>query len=79
MHRFAVAVITGHDAAFSPLTTPSVAYTCPEAAPVGVTEKEPQERNIDDKKGNFSWGRVGTKALTGAELGAGKAPFEWHL
>jgi len=80
MHHFATEVIAGHDVSFSPLTIPSVAYTCPEAAWVGMQEKEPKKRNIDYKKGNFSWGAGGGRALTaGAELGASKALFEWHL
>lgn len=59
MHHFATVVIAGQDVSFYPLTISSVAYTSPEAAWGRMTEKEPKERNIDYKKGNFSWGPSG--------------------
>jgi dihydrolipoamide dehydrogenase len=51
--KVAAEVIAGHKAAFAPMTIPSVAYTNPEVAWMGLTEKEAKARNIDFDKGKF--------------------------
>jgi dihydrolipoamide dehydrogenase len=73
--KVAAEVIAGHNAAFSALTIPSVAYTSPEVAWMGLTEKEAKEKKIDYEKGKFSWGASGRALSSGAESGSTKALF----
>ncbi len=73
--KVAAEVIAGHKAAFSPLTIPSVAYTNPEVAWMGLTEKEAKEKGIAYDKGKFSWGASGRALTAGAASGATKALF----
>lgn len=73
--KVAAEVIAGHNAAFSALTIPSVAYTSPEVAWMGLTEKEAKEKKIDYDKGKFSWGASGRALSSGAESGSTKALF----
>jgi dihydrolipoamide dehydrogenase len=82
----AAEVIAGHAAAFEPRGIPSVAYTDPEVAWVGLTETEAKDQNIAHEKSVFPWSANGralavdgadglTKLLrdpeTGRVLGAG--------
>lgn len=73
--KVAAEVIAGHNSSFSALTIPSVAYTSPEVAWMGLTEKQAKEQNIDYEKGKFSWGASGRALSSGAENGASKALF----
>ncbi len=73
--KVAAEVIAGHNVSFSALTIPSVAYTSPELAWMGLTEKEAKEQNIDYEKGKFSWGASGRALSSGAESGSSKALF----
>jgi dihydrolipoamide dehydrogenase len=73
--KVAAEVIAGHKAAFSAMTIPSVAYTSPEVAWMGLTEKEAKEQNIDYEKGKFSWGASGRALASGAETGSSKVLF----
>ena len=68
-------VIAGQSSSFAALTIPSVAYTSPEVAWMGLTEKQAKEQNIDYEKGKFSWGASGRALSSGAEVGASKALF----
>lgn len=45
--KVASEVISGMDATFHPVAIPSVAYTSPEVAWVGLTEKEAKQQGID--------------------------------
>jgi dihydrolipoamide dehydrogenase len=74
--KVAAEVIAGHNAAFTPMTIPSVAYTNPEVAWMGLTEKEAKARNIDFDKGKFPWGASGRALSAGAATGVSKALFE---
>jgi dihydrolipoamide dehydrogenase len=82
----AAEVIAGHAAVFEPRGIPSVAYTDPEVAWVGLTETEAKEQGIAYEKSVFPWSANGralaldaadgsTKLLrhpeTGRVLGAG--------
>ena len=58
------------------MTIPSVAYTSPEIAWMGLTEKEAKEQNISYEKGKFSWGASGRALCPGAATGASKALFD---
>lgn len=73
--KVAAEVIAGHKSAFTPLTIPSVAYTSPEVAWMGMTEKEAKEQGIAYEKGKFSWGASGRALTAGAASGASKALF----
>ncbi|WP_196138474.1 dihydrolipoyl dehydrogenase [Aliikangiella sp. G2MR2-5] len=59
-------VIAGKKHAFEPQCIPSVAYTDPEIAWVGMTEKEAKEKGIDYGVGTFPW------AASGRAIGAGR-------
>ncbi len=74
--KVAAEVIAGRRAAFTPMTIPSVAYTSPEVAWMGVTEKEAKARNIAYDKGKFPWGASGRALTAGAENGVTKVLFE---
>lgn len=73
--KVAAEVIAGHNVAFSALTIPSVAYTSPELAWMGLTEKEAKEKSIDYEKGKFSWGASGRALASAAESGSSKVLF----
>jgi len=74
--KVAAEVIAGHASAFCPLTIPSVAYTNPEVAWMGLTEKEAKEKGIDYQKGKFSWGASGRALCSGAAAGTSKVLFD---
>ena len=74
--KVAAEVIAGHKAAFDPMTIPSVAYTSPEIAWMGLTEKEAKEQGLAFDKGKFSWGASGRALSSGATSGASKALFD---
>ncbi|TKB25605.1 dihydrolipoyl dehydrogenase [Desulfopila sp. IMCC35006] len=74
--KVAAEVIAGHKSAFTPMTIPSVAYTNPEVAWMGLTEKEAKNQNIDFDKGKFPWGASGRALSAGASSGVTKALFD---
>ncbi len=53
--KVAAEVASGHASAFTPMGIPSVAYTSPEVAWIGLTEAEAKEKGIAFKKGAFPW------------------------
>lgn len=59
-------VIAGEKHIFDPRCIPSVAYTDPEIAWVGLTEKEAKEKGIDYGVGTFPW------AASGRAIGAAR-------
>jgi dihydrolipoamide dehydrogenase len=64
----AAEVIAGHAAAFEPRGIPSVAYTDPEVAWVGLTETEAAEQSIAYEKSVFPWSASGRAlAIDGAD------------
>ncbi len=74
--KVAAEVIAGHKSAFTPLTIPSVAYTNPEVAWMGVTEKEAKAKGIAFEKGKFTWGASGRALTSGNAVGASKVLFD---
>ncbi len=74
--KVAAEVIAGHAAAFQPKAIPSVAYTAPEIAWVGLTEKEAQTQGVAVDKGKFPWGASGRALSAGASNGVSKALFD---
>lgn len=68
--------IAGRDIAFDPMTIPSVAYTRPEVAWMGLTEKEAKQGNIEYSKGKFPWGASGRALSAGAVAGVTKTLFD---
>jgi dihydrolipoamide dehydrogenase len=57
--KVAAEVIAGHKVEFQALVIPSVAYTDPEVAWVGVTETEAKAKGIEYEKGAFPWAASG--------------------
>jgi dihydrolipoamide dehydrogenase len=78
MHEGKVAaeVAAGHRRAFDARVIPSVAYTDPEIAWVGLTETEAKERGIAFAKGNFPWVASGRSLSLGREEGFTKLLFD---
>lgn len=74
--KVAAEVIAGKKSAFSPMTIPSIAYTSPEVAWMGLTEKEARARGLDFKKGKFPWGASGRALSAGAGEGVCKVLFD---
>ena len=74
--KVAAEVIAGHKAAFAPMTIPSVAYTSPEVAWMGLTEKEAESQGVNYKKGKFPWGASGRALSAGAGNGVSKVLFD---
>ena len=73
--KIAAEVIAGMKSAFTPMGIPSVAYTDPEIAWVGYTEKEARAAGVDYEKGAFPWA-AGGRALAAAQShGITKALF----
>ncbi len=73
--KVAAEVISGKKSSFMPLTIPSVAYTNPEVAWMGLTEKMAKEQGVEYTKGKFSWGASGRALTTDAGNGANKVLF----
>jgi dihydrolipoamide dehydrogenase len=57
--RVAAEVIAGQPSLFDPLTIPSVAYTDPEVAWMGLTETQAKAEGIPYEKGVFPWAASG--------------------
>jgi len=64
--------IAGHKAFFEPLTIPSVAYTDPEVAWMGLTETEAKAKGIEYEKGAFPWAASGRALSIAREEGMTK-------
>ena len=74
--KVAAEVISGMKAAFDPMTIPSVAYTDPEVAWMGLTEREAKEQGIEVEKGAFPWAASGRSLSIGRDEGMTKALFD---
>jgi dihydrolipoamide dehydrogenase len=74
--KVAAEVISGMKSAFEPMTIPSVAYTDPEVAWMGLTEREAKEQGIEFEKGAFPWAASGRSLSIGRDDGMTKALFE---
>jgi dihydrolipoamide dehydrogenase len=78
MHEAKVAaeVAAGETRAFDARAIPSVAYTDPEIAWVGLTETEAKAKNIPFKKGSFPWVASGRSLSIGRDEGFTKLLFD---
>ncbi|MFU8797501.1 MAG: dihydrolipoyl dehydrogenase [Gammaproteobacteria bacterium] len=74
--RVAAEVIAGLKHYFDPRCIPSVAYTDPEVAWVGITETEAKEQGIQYGKGVFPWMASGRSLSMGREEGLSKLIFD---
>jgi dihydrolipoamide dehydrogenase len=70
--KIAAEVIAGHKSAFDALTIPSVAYTDPEIAWMGLTENQAKQQGIDYDKGAFPWAASGRSLSMGRKEGLTK-------
>lgn len=74
--KIAAQIACGSKDVFEPLCIPSVAYTDPEIAWVGPTEKELKEAGIPFKKGVFPWAANGRALAVHAAEGVTKLLFD---
>ncbi len=74
--KVAAEVIAGQKSVFEPMTIPSVAYTDPEVAWMGMSEDEAKKQGIDYVKGAFPWAASGRSLSLGRDEGLTKAIFE---
>jgi dihydrolipoamide dehydrogenase len=70
--KVAAEVIAGHKVAFEPMTIPSVAYTDPEIAWMGVTETDAKAKGIPYEKAAFPWAASGRALAMGRDDGVTK-------
>ena len=70
--KVAAEVICGHKVQFDAMTIPSVAYTDPEIAWMGVTEAEAKAQGIEFQKVNFPWAASGRALAMAREEGVTK-------
>lgn len=73
--KIAAEVACGEKSAFAPLVIPNVAYTDPEIAWVGKTEKELKADKTPYKKGTFPWAANGRALALGRSEGLTKILF----
>ena len=74
--KVAAEVICGHKSGFDALAIPSVAYTDPEIAWTGKTEKELKSEGVDYQKGVFPWAASGRSLSIGRSEGVTKGLFD---
>ena len=74
--KVAAEVICGHKSGFDALTIPSVAYTDPEVAWTGKTEKELKDEGVAYEKGVFPWAASGRSLSIGRSEGVSKGLFD---
>ena len=70
--KVAAEVIAGHKVEFDAMTIPSVAYTDPEIAWMGVTETEARAKGIPFEKASFPWAASGRALAMGRDEGITK-------
>ncbi|QJC36311.1 dihydrolipoyl dehydrogenase [Enterobacteriaceae endosymbiont of Donacia cincticornis] len=74
--HLAAEVISGKKHYFVPKVIPSIAYTNPEIAWVGITEKNAIKNNLNYKNSIFSWKALGRAVSSNAEEGLTKLIIE---
>jgi dihydrolipoamide dehydrogenase len=74
--KVAAEVISGIKSAFDPMTIPSVAYTDPEVAWMGLTEEQAKAEGIEVEKGAFPWAASGRSLSVGRDEGMTKTLFD---
>jgi dihydrolipoamide dehydrogenase len=70
--KTAAEVIAGHKVYFDARTIPSVAYTDPEIAWMGLTETQAQSQGVEYEKAVFPWAASGRALATGRDDGMTK-------
>jgi dihydrolipoamide dehydrogenase len=74
--KIAAEVIAGHQAFFDARTIPSVAYTDPEIAFMGLSEAQAKAQGIEFEKAVFPWAASGRALAMGRDEGLTKLIFE---
>jgi dihydrolipoamide dehydrogenase len=74
--KVAAEVAAGHKSAFDARSIPSVAYTDPEIAFVGLTETQAKAEGIDYEKAAFPWAASGRALSLGRDEGFTKLLFD---
>jgi dihydrolipoamide dehydrogenase len=74
--KLAAEIIAGHKGAFDARTIPSVAYTDPEIAWMGLTEIEAKANDIAVEKAVFPWAASGRALATARDEGMTKLLFD---
>jgi dihydrolipoamide dehydrogenase len=74
--KLAAEIIAGHKRAFDARTIPSVAYTDPEVAWMGLTETQAKAQGTDIEKAVFPWAASGRARATAREEGMTKLIFD---
>jgi dihydrolipoamide dehydrogenase len=74
--KVAAEVIAGHNVEFDPRTIPSVAYTDPEVAWMGLTEIEAKDQGVEYDKAVFPWAASGRALSLGRDEGMTKLLFD---
>ena len=74
--KVAAEVAAGKNSAFDARVIPSVAYTDPEVAWVGVTEAEAKQQGLNYGKGVFPWAASGRSLSLGRSEGLTKLLFD---
>jgi dihydrolipoamide dehydrogenase len=74
--KVAAEVISGLGVEFDARTIPSVAYTDPEVAWMGLTETEARQQEIEVEKATFPWAASGRALSLGRSEGMTKLLFE---
>jgi dihydrolipoamide dehydrogenase len=74
--KVAAEVIAGMKSYFEPLTIPSVAYTDPEVAWMGLSEIEAKAQGIEYEKGAFPWAASGRALGIDRDEGMTKVLFD---
>ena len=74
--KVAAEVIAGMKSYFEPLTIPSVAYTDPEVAWMGLSETEAKAQGIEYEKGAFPWAASGRALGVDRDEGLTKVLFD---
>ncbi|OUU78954.1 MAG: dihydrolipoyl dehydrogenase [Gammaproteobacteria bacterium TMED78] len=74
--KVAAEVVSGLKSFFDARVIPSVAYTDPEVASVGLSEDQAKEKNIEYEKGVFPWAASGRSLALGRSEGLTKLIIE---
>lgn len=74
--KLAAEIIAGHKGAFDARTIPSVAYTDPEVAWMGLTETQAKAQGIEVEKAVFPWAASGRALSIGRDEGMTKLLFD---
>jgi len=74
--KVAAEVISGMKSSFEPMTIPSVAYTDPEVAWMGLSETEAKKQGVEYLKGAFPWAASGRSLGLDRDEGLTKVLFD---